>query len=481
MDREVRQNTMAIVGSKASIVGSEANRGVSFPSTFLITLFAKFDDRGISYCLLRNFEDLPDEVEDDVDILVRPEDLQVVEATVNSLLTDFIVLVRRTKRNGHLLFHLASIEEMKRAGKEGRPAAGVLLDFQTQLQWMGIAYMDPQAVLVQRKRYRNFYVAGLQYRASHVLCHALLDKGYFKTDYRETINRSMSLVGKGALVPLTPFIGDSMTTRLHTWLLEVDVEQILTIRRALILRLLVHRRGSIPSLIAFLGRKYMRIARAILFPPGVLVATAGPDGVGKSTLITQLGMILSETIGPVKEQYMGWRQSVLPTKRLIGLGLIVLAHWKTKKTTTSHSGPMQSPIVAQSLSNLHYFLDLWARYLFQIRPALMRGSLVLCDRYFYDILVNDIWLSKNPVTRSLLLAMIPQPTITVLFKGDPEAIAARKQEISTAEVNRQLAEFSRLRSGIGVSMELDAEQPLNDNVAVVIAAVVEKSARSGVK
>ncbi len=111
----------------------------------------------------------------------------------------------------------------------------------------------------------------------------------------------------------------------------------------------------------------------------------------------------------------------------------------------------------------------------------MRGSLVLCDRYFYDILVNDIWLSKNPVTRSLLLAMIPQPTITVLFKGDPEAIAARKQEISTAEVNRQLAEFSRLRSGIGVSMELDAEQPLNDNVAVVIAAVVEKSARSGVK
>ena len=142
---------------------------------------------------------------------------------------------------------------------------------------------------------------------------------------------------------------------------------------------------------------------------------------------------------------------------------------------------MQSPIVPQSLSNLHYFLDLWARYLFQIRPALMRGSLVLCDRYFYDILVNDIWLSKNPVTRSLLLAMIPQPTITVLFKGDPEAIAARKQEISTAEVNRQLAEFSRLRSGIGVSMELDAEQPLNDNVAVVIAAVVEKSARSGVK
>jgi thymidylate kinase len=259
-----------------------------------------------------------------------------------------------------------------------------------------------------------------------------------------------------------------MAKRLTSEFHSGDGLKIPKLRKPLIVSLLFRRIWSTPSCILFFFKKYIRILRAVLNPPGILIATAGPDGAGKSTLLGRVGAVLSETFYPIKKQYMGWKYFILPTKRLLRRLQNTLPRSGGGRKSTS--GPVQDnhPSWAHNFSVLHYLLDLWARYLLEIRPVLARGGLVLCDRYFFDFLVQDVWICRNFWARRILSAMTPQPSVAILLSGDPEAIAARKRENSTAETQRQIAAFALLTGNNGAVLELDATDALNDNVSAVL-------------
>lgn len=453
--------------------GPEVSGSISVYATFLTELFAEFHARDIDYCVLRNFEGLPDRVDGDIDILVRSADLQKAETTLMDLMEGFL-LIRRVERNGHLQFYVTSEYEMEAAVHENRAAQKVQLDFVTEAQWKGIAYLDMEGVLSARQWYGNFYVAGRTHRAAHLLCHGILDKHFIKRAYKKVIEDSIFQEGKVALDPLKPFIGVGMVEHLYSVLRRGDDAEILGLRKALILKLLSHGTQSILSCILFLIKKYFRIGRAILFPPGVIIATEGPDGAGKSTLLGLIGKVLSEIFIPTKEQYMGWKDFILPTKRLLSFIQNSISDRRHGKAWDAGLVPGRRRSWTHNFSVLHYFLDLWIRYLFQIRPVLARGGLVLCDRYFFDFLVHNVWICKNRLTRSLLLALTPTPTITILFTGDSDTIAARKQEVSPEETARQLAQLSMLKEKIEPVLELEATKPLDSNAMKVITTIFRR-------
>ena len=454
------------------------NYSPSVYGDLLVRLFAQFDAADICYCVLRSFEELPRRVDGDIDILVRLEDLPLAETVIKSLTGDSCL---RRERDGHLLFDVISGDETKCAVRENRPAEKVVLDIQVRLQWMGMDYMDAAAVLASRERYGEIFVAGLKHQAAGIVCHVILDKGYIKSGYKKIILEAQFRYGNATLTPLIPFLGNSTVSRLCSALLARDDEQILRTRMSLIRALLLGKRRSIPSCISFLRKRYVRMARAVLFPPGVLVATAGPDGSGKSTLIERAGLVLSNMFQPVEERYMGWNQFVLPTKPLLRVAQKTLARGALKKVATDSSdSQVSSSSWTYNFSVLHYFVDLWARYLIQIRPILSRGGLVLCDRYFYDVLVRDVWICKSRRVRSLLLALTPRPTVTTLLTGDPGMIAARKREISPSETARQLAKFASHKQSFQGVLELDATGPLETNTIDVVEAVLRSRAREDI-
>ena len=411
----------------------------------LCTLFARLDAENICYCVLRNFEGLPQRVDGDIDILVRPKDLHKVDMTIKGLSED-IVLARRREKNGHLQFHVIPPLEVKHAIQDGRPANVVVLDFQTQLQWMGMLYMGTEAVLSARQRFGNLYVAGPRHQAAHLVCHAILDKNSVRSEYKQIIETSLTQEGEAPLDPLITNVGAAVVTRLYSALRAHDDVEILKLRSRLIIGLVLSNRSSVVSYGIFLVRKIIHIVHAVLFPSGISIATAGPDGSGKSTLLRLSGTVLCESFTPIRGQYMGWKQFILPTKRLLRVAQKILTRRAATRVSEGDSDSADySSSWTSNLSVLHYFLDLWARYLIQIRPVLVRGGLVLCDRYFYDVPVRDVWICKNRWLRSLLLALTPKPAVTILLSGDAEAIAARKGEISPSEVARQLAEFSSFK------------------------------------
>ena len=71
--------------------------------------FAELDDRQVRYCVARNFRALPEEVDGDVDILLRPGQRHRAEAALENLASDIFVF-RRVERNDHLLIWIGSKE-----------------------------------------------------------------------------------------------------------------------------------------------------------------------------------------------------------------------------------------------------------------------------------------------------------------------------------------------------------------------------------
>jgi thymidylate kinase len=456
-----------------------ASKLVSAHVFFLTQILAELDAQNISFCLLRNFESLPDDVDGDVDFLVRATDMSRLKDILLPLF-EGCLLYRKREKNGHLIFDVSVLSEVEQAVKENRPVQVLRLDFVTRIQWKGIAYLDTDAVLSARQRYRDFYVPDPGHQAVHLLYHMLLDKNYVKKAYRDRIWEIVSQDAEAVYNALAPLITRGAWDHLHGALAEGDDEAILRIRLHLISRLAFRRPRSLPEAAVFLIKKMRHLARVVLIPPGVVVATAGPDGVGKSTLLHSIGMVLGEAFHPVKDQYMGWREFILPTKRLL---LLVLTFVKSRSrseqtaTATASSDPVSLMAVASDLSILHYFLDLWARYILKIRPVKARGGLVLCDRYFYDILVRNAWICKNRWSRWLLTRLMPKPTMAILFEGNASIIADRKRELSAAQVKQQIEDFSIVATSNHHVLKLDALSPLEENVMGCLMALFGPSMR----
>ena len=450
----------------------------SVHAAFLAAYFRELDRRGVRYCITRNFERLPDEIDGDVDILVRPGQRARAEAALDDALPGHFV-VRRVERDGHLLVFITSAEELRSATREGRAAAVVEIDLVTQLAWSGLHYQNAIGVLSRARERAGSWVAHPADEAAHVLCHAILDKNQVKPGYRAVLERACQQLGDAAFEPLERCAGAGIVARLREVSASGDDASLLALRSDLIRALITRRPLGLLRFAAHHASVAARRVRAVLQPPGVLIATAGPDGAGKSTLLAQLGSVLDEIYHPIRDQYMGWRDFVLPTKKLLGWLQRTLAARKSPDATAaaaaasavpepeySHEpdGPMSW---THNFSVLHYFADLFARYVLQIRPALHRGGLVLCDRYFFDVLVQEVWICENPTPRALLVALTPRPTVTALLSGDAEVIAARKREISPERTTDQMQSLSVLSGSKGV-LALDALKPLDENVEAVL-------------
>jgi len=176
--------------------------------------------------------------------------------------------------------------------------------------------------------------------------------------------------------------------------------------------------------------------------------------------------------------YMGWKEFILPSKRIL-LALLKLKPSRNKHKETNrdkeskrHAIEQPKPSWTHNLSVIHYFVDLWARYVVKIRPILARGGFVSCDRYFYDVLTQNVWLTNNSISRRLLIKLSPSPTLTIIFTGDAATIAARKNENTVAETEKQIQAFRILNNERSPVLILEATNDLNQNVFKTLSRII---------
>jgi len=126
--------------------------------------------------------------------------------------------------------------------------------------------------------------------------------------------------------------------------------------------------------------------------PGKLIVIEGIDGAGKTTVIRKL------------------------KKRLRSKGhKVVLSEWRESLTIGGYLkqlGEEGIKLSPHAFSTLHA-ADFADRVMREITPALDRGDIVICDRYFYTEIVRDAGLHMDSKWSEGLFPFAPKPDLIV--------------------------------------------------------------------
>lgn len=216
---------------------------------------------------------------------------------------------------------------------------------------------------------------------------------------------------------------------------------------------------------------------------GVVVALVGTDGSGKSTVARSLRERLEALGYTTAEAYFGMARGNLPGVGLARRVLGIKAEPEdpdppTGRTEVEAAGPaeLNYPMIRRAAAWFYAAEYAW-RYARHVAPEVRRRSVVVCDRYVYD-LRDSPW----PGSAAARFAewLVPPPDVLVLPDAPAELIHARKPERALAEQARQQQEFAALlaeRPARCAELVVDTSGADPDPAASIVAAVVAASHR----
>ena len=168
-------------------------------------------------------------------------------------------------------------------------------------------------------------------------------------------------------------------------------------------------------------------------PRGFTICFLGPDGSGKSTIIEGL---LKEDL-PFA-QYNYFHLKPFPQKGSVEIQVVTDPHkYKPYSLLKSY---------CKLLFFVYQYNKGWASH---ILPLKSKSSLVVFDRYYDDILVDNkrYRYGGNVSIAKLVRYFIPKPDIYFILTTDANIIHKRKQEVSLKELERQIYDYKSLVDG----------------------------------
>lgn len=221
---------------------------------------------------------------------------------------------------------------------------------------------------------------------------------------------------------------------------------------------------NVLSPMAWLREQFRRLA-AWLRPSGLMIACLGPEGSGKGNVIRAL------TEHPL---------ATFPHVHSMALrpGLMRPATVSDKDTPPRPREPRGNLAIVAKL--LMFVADYWLGYWLQIRPKLVRSTLVVSNRYYDDMLVNPrrYRMDRPRILTRVLLPWIPRPELWLVFDIPSELLQTRQKEaVADEEAARQRGEYRRVLRPREDVVVLDASSPLEEVVAQAERAIVMQLAR----
>lgn len=438
----------------------------SLSKTDVFELFAAFlEETGTGYCVVGNTASYPWAIPSDVDVVFTGEQ---TESQLKRLIETF------AQRHGFLLAQVLQHEAC---------AYYSCLFWETDAGWDAIQfdwctdYVRHGRLIMPRSDFhakvvaqtygdegRHFYVPNAEAGFLYYLAKRL-DKEDLTAVNAAYLRGVWDGDPDGARRGFLSVWRDSDIPDLMTVLDDPDSARASAAARALTQRLRQQRPRQPDRVLKDLWRR----AKRWLQPSGLVVAVLGPDGVGKSTIID--GIMTQVAPGFRRTRYIHLRP-----------GLGQKANRESKPVTDPHARSPYSLLV--SVAKLVYLAaDYLAGYLVKIRPAKVRSTLIVFDRYYHDLIVDPrryryggpIWLAR------FFAHFIPRPDIMLVLNAPAEVIQQRKVEVSMAECQRQVAEYRRLADRHDFAVLVDASQPAEAVVraanGAILAAMAKRTAR----
>lgn len=188
------------------------------------------------------------------------------------------------------------------------------------------------------------------------------------------------------------------------------------------------------------------------------IVVLGPDGAGKSSVINGILGKLNQGGRVVKMRHLKPR----PAFPMRGDPATI--------NPDPHGKPPRSALTSVAKIIL-WLMEEWYANLFQDK----KEELLICDRYYHDLLVDPIrYRYGGPLWIARLAGkLIPQPMLWVLLDAPTEVLQARKQEVSLEETARQRQAYLSLVQKQRNYVIVDASQPLGKVITDVEHDIAE--------
>ncbi|KEI70756.1 hypothetical protein [Endozoicomonas elysicola] len=379
-------------------------------------VFSFFEENNIEYAVLNGYEELENiyDTAKDVDILIE----RVSFGNLRNIIHDMC------KENNfsivQILHHdVWAMDVFLYSHSQNQM---LHLDFYAEVSSNGKYIYSTSELLKNTKNYRGFKILS----PAHELI-TYFDKCIRKNNFsKEVLEKFGSLLFENskASAELQRIFGEDASL-LESIFANKDTD--LLVDNIDVLKDKINQR-KITARFYLLG-EIKRIISRILKPTGITIAFYGCDGVGKSTVIEKI----------IRSQ-MPFRQTQY-------------FHFKPLHARNTTEGNSSTPHLmgkysyTKSVVKLFYFvLQYNLGWLKNISPLRVKSYMIIFDRYYFDIFVDQIRYRYGASDILLRLAgwLIPKPNISFVLVAPPEVIYARKQEVELANLSTQVYGYKKL-------------------------------------
>lgn len=420
---------------------------------FLDLLFRSLDSAGIRYCVLHSWEELPQNLQSDLDLAVHPADISRLPGVLVDL-----------RRNGYRPLHIVNyaIRECRFdfVWFEGQEMDSVAVDITHGYVEGGLILMSGPDLVAKRRRRKSFWVADAATEFAYLLARITL-KESLPARHEERLRWLTGEIGSPQAEELAGrLFGERCKATATKACLNGSLRELLPKLKTQLWRTVLRHDPLNP--IRHLLSNSVRLIRRWLQPNGIVILFLGPDGVGKTTLINHVSQLLSPAFRG--HRMFHYRPALLWRRRYIG------------DATDPHGSSQHS--VGRSLARLLvHIADYWASYWLIVRPMLTRSGLVLFDRYFYDLAIDPkryrygapLWVAR------ILRPLIPKPDLLFVLDAPTQVVLSRKQEVVSAEIERQREIYLREAKMLPHARLIDTSASVAEAASQIAKAVVEYS------
>lgn len=168
---------------------------------------------------------------------------------------------------------------------------------------------------------------------------------------------------------------------------------------------------------------------------GFIITFSGVDGAGKTTIINDVKKTI-ETIYRKKVILLRHRPGILPI-------ISSLKHGGSSKKAEAAAGnrlPRQgknNSIISSIIRFTYYYIDYLIGQLYIYCRYVLRGKVVIYDRYYYDF-INDSKRSNIKLDRNIIKSLfrfILRPNYNFYLFNTAKVILKRKKELSADDIN----------------------------------------------
>jgi thymidylate kinase len=190
---------------------------------------------------------------------------------------------------------------------------------------------------------------------------------------------------------------------------------------------------------------------------GGVIIVGGPDGAGKTTLCARL---ISEVLDGDRVLHIRFPR-LLPRRnrekaraRRLGAG-----NSPDASSPRVYPRPYVRGLTVVKASYLYAdFLLGWA---VRVAPHVRRGGWVVFERGWWDHAVDPRrYRLRSGRPFQVLGRLIPRADVVLVLEADPEVIRARKPQLSSAELSRQMTAWHRVLPPDQQAVFLDASSPM---------------------